>query len=233
MSQNTSSAVMQQRREAKDSLDDFPTPPWATRAACEFLTAKGLALATMSVREPCANRGFMVRPLQEHFASVLASDVEDYGCGFPKQDYLWGPAAWFERTDFTFMNPPFRLAAQFIERALDLSDIGVAALVRTAFLEGVDRHETLFTVGPPWAAAVHTERVPMVKGRLDPSANSATSYTWLFWRTDTNDRLPLDWIPPCRKRLERAGDYELPLTVSALPEPAAPASAQHEGLIHV
>jgi hypothetical protein len=33
--QNTSHAVMAQRSEAKDSLDDFPTPPWATRALIE------------------------------------------------------------------------------------------------------------------------------------------------------------------------------------------------------
>lgn len=37
MSQNCSSAVMQQRSEPRDSLDDFPTPPWATRALCEWL----------------------------------------------------------------------------------------------------------------------------------------------------------------------------------------------------
>jgi hypothetical protein len=37
VSQNRSSAVMQQRSEPHDSLDDFPTPPWATRALCEFL----------------------------------------------------------------------------------------------------------------------------------------------------------------------------------------------------
>ena len=35
--QNTSHAVMAQRFEAKDSLDDFPTPPWATRALLEHV----------------------------------------------------------------------------------------------------------------------------------------------------------------------------------------------------
>ena len=35
MTQNRSHAVMQQRHEAHDSLDDFPTPPWATRALME------------------------------------------------------------------------------------------------------------------------------------------------------------------------------------------------------
>ena len=33
--QNTSHAVMAKRFEENDSLDDFPTPPWATRALFE------------------------------------------------------------------------------------------------------------------------------------------------------------------------------------------------------
>lgn len=37
MSQNVSTAVMQRRVEAPDSLDFFPTPPWATRALCEHV----------------------------------------------------------------------------------------------------------------------------------------------------------------------------------------------------
>ena len=205
--QNVSTAVMQRRVEPHNSLDDFPTPPWATRAACEFLSAKGLDLSTMTIREPCANRGYMVRPLREYCAEVIASDVHDYGCGFAVEDYLFGHDALFSETDITFMNPPFRLAAQFIERALRLSRIGVAAIVRTAFLEGIERYETLYSIRPPWCVAIHSERVPMVKGRVDPEVSSATSYSWLFWRTDTDDRLPTDWIAPCRKRLEREGDY--------------------------
>jgi hypothetical protein len=35
--QNTSHAVMAQRTEPKDSPDDFPTPPWATRALIEHI----------------------------------------------------------------------------------------------------------------------------------------------------------------------------------------------------
>jgi hypothetical protein len=46
--QNTSHAVMAQRFEALDSLDDFPTPPWATRALCEKLIRAGHDLASMS-----------------------------------------------------------------------------------------------------------------------------------------------------------------------------------------
>lgn len=203
---NRSSAVMQQRSEAHDSLDDFPTPPWATRALCEWLQ-RYHDLANQSVREPAANRGHMVRPLAESFLHVLVSDVHDYGAGFEVRDYLFGPAAHWQRTHWTITNPPFRLAEQFITRALELSDVGCAMLVRSAFLEGVGRFERLFAERPPTTILQFTERVVMHKGRLAPEGSTATAYCWLVWEHQacgTN----LDWIAPCRKRLERASDYE-------------------------
>ena len=105
MTANTSTAVMQRRVEAHDSLDDFPTPPWATRAVCEWLHQNVGDLDDKSVREPAANRGFMVRPLREYFRTVEASDVHDYGAGFPVADYLFGPDQ--AQVDWTFCNPPF------------------------------------------------------------------------------------------------------------------------------
>ena len=44
MAQNTSHAVMAQRIEPADSLDDFPTPPWATRALLKILMKKLMSL---------------------------------------------------------------------------------------------------------------------------------------------------------------------------------------------
>jgi hypothetical protein len=132
--QNRSSAVMQQRKEPHDSLDDFPTPPFATRAVLEWMDANGLISRHHVVREPCANRGYMVRPLEEYFTTVLPADIHDYGFGYPVDDYLFGPDQF--GVDWTFMNPPFRLAQQFIERGLRTSKEGVAVIVRSAFLEG-------------------------------------------------------------------------------------------------
>lgn len=205
MSQNRSSAVMQQRHEAHDSLDDFPTPPWATRALCGFLRGRGWALHNATVREPAANRGHMVAPLREAFASVEASDVHDYGAGFRLADYLFGPPP--ERVDFTITNPPFRLAEQFIERALETSDCGVAMLVRAAFLESVGRYDRIFAKRPPTFVLQFAERVVMHKGRLAPDGSTATAYAWLVWIQHDDDETRLRWIAPCRKRLERATDY--------------------------
>lgn len=203
MSQNRSPAVMQQRREPHDSLDDFPTPPWATRALCEWIGTRTLVFA---VREPAANRGQMARTLDEYFHEVEASDIFDYDVGLPVRDYLFGPIG---RTDWTITNPPFRLAQQFIARALETSRFGAAMLVRTAFLEGVTRHRDLFSVTPPTDILQFTERVVMHRGRLTATGSTATSYCWLVWEL-ARPRLEtprFHWIAPCRKRLERAGDY--------------------------
>lgn len=203
MSQNRSTAVMQRRVEAHDSLDDFPTPPWATRALCEWIEGNTRQLCASVCREPAANRGHMVRPLSDYFAAVEGSDVHDYGAGFPQADYLFGPLP--EMVDWTITNPPFRLAEQFIERALATSREGVAMIVRAAFLEGQGRFERLFSKTPPSHVLQFTERVVMHKGRLAPEGSTATAYAWLVWTGDSQTRL--HWIAPCRKKLERAGDY--------------------------
>ncbi|MBW6523459.1 hypothetical protein KZ810_08100 [Sphingomonas sp. RHCKR47] len=204
MSQNRSTAVMQRRVQPLRSLDDFPTPPWATRALCEWLLAEGEPLASLTCREPAANRGFMVRPLSEHFASVDASDIGDYGMGYRQEDYLFP----FElpAVDWTITNPPFTLADRFIERALATSRVGCAVILRAAFLEGVGRYDALFSKCPPAAVLQFAERVPMVAGKVDPAASSATAYAWLVWRHGQSDTR-LHWIAPCRKRLERPNDY--------------------------
>jgi hypothetical protein len=211
MTQNTSSAVMQQRHEAHDSLDDFPTPPWATRALCEWLRRNWMESEWVgqygTCREPAANRGHMVRPLAEYFGHVFASDVHDYGAGFPVRDYLWPDP--LTLVDWTITNPPFRLAEQFIERAAATSNTGFAMIVRTAFLEGQARYENLFSKNPPNFVLQFAERVVMHKGRLAPEGSTATAYCWLIWFRDpeiTGSRF--DWIAPCRKQLERAEDYQ-------------------------
>lgn len=202
MTQNTSSAVMQRRSEPHDSLDDFPTPPWATRALCEALPGP---LSYMTVREPAANRGHMARALDENFGLVEVADIFDYGQGYQVKDYLFGPDP--DPVEWTITNPPFRLAEQFISRALRTSTEGVAVIVRSAFLEGVGRHKNLFSVTPPTHVLQFSERVVMHKGKLSAKGSTATAYCWLVWVHGAK-RAPFDWIAPCRKRLERASDYE-------------------------
>lgn len=205
MSQNISHAVMAQRVESADSLDDFPTPPWATRALIEEVIGVD-KVSQLSCLEPACNRGYMAEPLSEYFKSITSSDVFDYGYGqvrdFLDRDYKEGSFDW------VITNPPFKLAEEFVLEGLRVSRIGVAMLTRTVFIESIGRYERLFKPTPPSVFAQFVERVPMVKGRLDKKASTATGYCWVIWnKADQIDAPKLAWIPPCRKRLERYNDY--------------------------
>lgn len=202
--QNRSHAVMAQRVEPLDSPDDFPTPPWATRALIEHVIgAKNVA--GLICLEPACGAGHMARPLAGYFRTVEASDAYAYGFG-EVRDFLRYP---FEAGshDWVITNPPFRLAEEFVDRALLVARQGVAILARTVFLESVGRYEGIFAQRPPSKFAQFVERVPMVRGRLDGKATTATGYAWFVWEKAASGHPQLMWVPPCRRALERPGDY--------------------------
>jgi hypothetical protein len=136
---------------------------------------------------------------------VRCSDAYDYGYG-PVRDYLASPYEALA-VDWVITNPPFRLAEEFVLRSLLIARRGVAILARTVFLESVGRYERIFLDNPPSVFAQFVERVPMVRGRLDRTATTATGYAWLVWEKGNAGEPRLMWVPPCRKKLERAGDY--------------------------
>ncbi|MCA1654484.1 MAG: hypothetical protein ABR588_00695 [Sphingomicrobium sp.] len=202
--QNTSHAVMSQRVEPGDSADDFPTPPWATRALLEHVISKS-ATREMSCLEPACGAGHMARVLKEYFSDVRCADAYDYGYA-PVRDFLSYPHE-TNAVDWVITNPPFRLAEEFVARSFEVARRGVAVLVRSVFLESVGRFNRLFDAHPPSKFAQFVERVPMVKGRLDPKASTATGYAWLVWQHGFDDCPRLVWIPPCRRTLEKPNDY--------------------------
>jgi hypothetical protein len=206
--QNKSHAVMSQRIEALDSPDDFPTPPWATRGLIEYAFDDKAALAGMVCLEPACGAGHMAKVLDEYFREVRCSDAFGYGYG-PLRDFLTHPYA-TNSCDWVITNPPFRLAEEFVLRALKVARVGVAILARTVFLESVGRYEAIFLEHPPTKFAQFSERVPMLRGRLDKNATTATGYAWFIWEKGKKATPKLTWIPPCRRRLERAGDYDTP-----------------------
>jgi hypothetical protein len=159
--QNTSNAVMATRIEPADSPDDFPTPPWATRALIEHVLDKA-AVAAMSCLEPACGAGHMARALGEYFGAVTSSDAHQYGHGNVR-DFLVDPYD-TDAFDWVITNPPFRLAEEFVLQGLRVARHGVAILARTVFLESCGRYRAIFRSTPPSAFAQFVERVPMLRG---------------------------------------------------------------------
>lgn len=197
---------MSQRTEAKDSPDDFPTPPWATRALLEHVLGEIKGKSKQTCLEPACGAGHMAKVLKEYFGQVQCSDAYDYGYGSTR-DFLSKPYA-AASYDWVITNPPFRLAEEFLMSALSVARGGVAILARTVFLESAGRYNAIFRENPPSKFAQFVERVPMVKGRLDKKASTATGYAWFVWDKTASGPVQLVWVPPCRKSLERHGDYD-------------------------
>lgn len=205
MPQNTTHAVMSQRTEHRDSLDNFPTPPWATRALIEHVLGVS-RVSGQSAIEPACGEGYMSRVLSEYFGTVRSFDIHSYGFGYV-DDFL--TSSWDDESfDWVITNPPFKAAEEFIGRGLRVARCGVAVLVRTVFIESVGRWERLFRDRPCTTFAQFVERVPIVKGRVDPKATTATGYAWLVWDKGATEHSRIAWIPPSRRALERPDDYD-------------------------
>lgn len=213
-----STAVMARRFEPPTSLDFFPTPPWATRAFCEYVLP---VVSPYSDRfkatawDPACGMGHMMFALDDYFEwPVFGSDIFNYRIGRPVLDFL-GPRDPMIQTDWIITNPPFKDGAQFVMRALELASVGVAMLVRTQFLETADRYRQLYQKRPADLIAQFVERVPMHRGRWVVNGKTATSYCWLVWlrhREHARSRAAAHfgqgfiWIPPCRQKLTRPDD---------------------------
>ncbi|GEP00557.1 SAM-dependent DNA methyltransferase [Methylobacterium haplocladii] len=208
-------SIMGQRREPPDSLEFFPTPPWATRAFCTLLQERHLANRYQHAWDPACGQGHMSGPLQDYFGEVLATDVFAHGGVREPHPPGWGgvrdflddalPAPY--GIDWLVTNPPFNPAAQFVLHGLELARVGVAVLVRTQWLATEDRYLEVFAHHPPTLIVQYAERVPMHRGRWVPGGSTATDYVWVVWvkeRATAGFHAARDpafvWLPPGQKR---------------------------------
>ena len=195
---------MQQRSEPADSLDYFPTPPWATRALLEKVLPH-INWKEQEVWEPACGEGDMAKALKEYAYKVHSSDIHDYGYQDVLVDFTEDIKSHTFVADWVITNPPFNKATEFIEKCL-YANQNCAMLCRLSFIESKGRYEKLFKNNPPTIVAPFVERVAMFKGRLDRKGGSATSYAWFVWEHGKQGT-EVVWIPPCRNELERDEDW--------------------------
>lgn len=188
-------AVNQKRNIPRRSgeLDYYPTPVWGTMALLDHLRIpEG---SDLTCCEPAAGGGHMSDVLAPYFSRVDCSDIADpEGRGWGGSDFLMSKPP--ERLyDWLITNPPFRLADQFALKGL-LHARNVALLCRIAFLEGRWRHDNLFSVHPPAEVLVFSQRLTMLKGRVEERASGSVCHAWFIWRAGSTGPASLYWVPP-------------------------------------
>jgi hypothetical protein len=166
-----------QRHALSERGDDlYETPPVAIEA---LLRHERLP---HRLWDPCCGPGNIVNVLRAAGHEVLASDLVDYGdpTHFYRRDFLMECKA-PDGCEGVVMNPPFKLAEEFIAHALDLSPL-VIALLRLAFMESERRTAILEGRG---LARIHVfrRRLPMMHraGWEGRKANSGMAFAWFIW----------------------------------------------------
>lgn len=191
---------MAQRHDRTDLVENYPTPPWGTRALIEHILRPRWNIGVSTCLEPASGAGRMASTLAEYFHVVHAVDIRR------GDDFLLSDRP-SRSIDWVISNPPFSKAEEFIHRGLVVSRVGVAMFCRSVFMETTGRYNRLFKIYPPAFIAQFSERIALVKGRLDRDASTATAYAWFIWDINHAGKTEFLWIPPCRKQLERDEDY--------------------------
>jgi hypothetical protein len=132
--------------------------------------------------EPAAGRGAIVKVLRSAGHEVLASDLVDYGepTHFARRDFLMERKA-PDGCEGIVSNPPYKLAEEFVEHALELSPL-VVMLLRLAFLESERRCGILEGRGLA-RVLVFRRRLPMMhrEGWEGRKGNSGMAFAWFVW----------------------------------------------------
>jgi hypothetical protein len=157
--------------------DHYDTPAVAVRA---LLAAEDLPAV---VWEPACGPGNIVRVLRESGRKVYATDLVDYGCPESEHgvDFLMEssvPAG----TGAIVTNPPFKLAEQFIKRALELCP-RVIMLHRLAFLES-ERRSAILDSGQFARVYIFRNRLPMMhrdNWNGPRIKGGSVAFAWFVW----------------------------------------------------
>lgn len=195
------------RSDYDETFDDFPTPPWATRALMERVLPRVeySNFKDLHVLEPACGRGYMSNAIKEYGCAVTSTDVRDYG--YPDQhvlDYLSAPSI---TPHWVITNPPYAKLLPFIEKALSEATHGVAMLTRIQALMDGSRYRRLYSTNPPTIVAFFSGRLKVKQGRVVQNAPAMFHHCWLVWKKGM-DPLPPTWIEPkAQEQLEKPEDY--------------------------
>lgn len=156
--------------------------------------------------ECACGHGAMVKVLRSLGHTVWASDIIDYG-GLQHEtvDFLSVKQARID-TEAIVTNPPFSLAAQFVEHALCLAPT-VMMLLRLNFMEGGNKNSAagiarrnVLNGGRLARVHVFANRLPMMHraGYEGPKASSGMTFAWFIWDRFHKGLATIDrisWLP--------------------------------------
>lgn len=169
--------------------DYYATPEESTIALLERENFTG------SILEPCCGEGHISEILKSKGFQVLSNDLIDRGYGETHEDFIRSTSL---KADNVITNPPFKLAKEFIEKSLEVSNKKVAMFCKIQLLEGVSRRE-MFENTPLRTVYVFTKRQTPLRNGSPYDENgkkwsSTMCFAWFVWEHGYTGKPQIEWI---------------------------------------
>ena len=155
----------------REQRDYYATEPKATHFIMQ------LEKFTSPILEPACGEGHMSEVIKQYGYEVVSYDIVDRGYG-EKKDFFTIK----EWNSDIITNPPYKIALEFVENAIDIIPEGrkVAFFLKTLFLEGRKR-KLFFEKHPPIRIWISSSRLKCAMNGNFNTNSSAVSYSWFVW----------------------------------------------------
>jgi len=178
--------------------DYYATPPKATMVLLERFGLNNCS----TIYEPACGEGHISKTIEEWFKKIgsevnlYSSDLIDRGYGDGGIDFL--KINEDKKFDCVITNPPFKLAKEFIEKSLKISNKYVIMFAKIQLLEGIGRKE-LFESNPPRYIYVFRNRInPLRNGSpVDENGKAWSStmcFAWFVWEIGFKGEPSIRWL---------------------------------------
>lgn len=168
----------------RDENDWYIEPDWCVTALKNRVDFNGL------VHDPCCGIGTIPKIMRGSGADLI-----DRGFGYAVRNFLEDQRIY----DNIVTNPPYGIAQQIIEYALDHVRHKVAALVQAKFLFSQKRF-SLFNARETEAVYVFSRRPSMPPGHLlmkhgeEIRGGGSIDYCWVIWNKEHQGGCKMHWI---------------------------------------
>ena len=192
MSDMAGAVVKSMAKWERKPAELYPTPPDCVVSLLPHL--KSILPPGSVVLEPACADGNISKVLREHGYDTVDYDLRtDIKWGIGGVDFLNSPIFDEAEFDATFTNPPFKLAAKFIERSLRISPV-VVMLLKSNYFHTKGRRE-LFDRTRPYFEYKLTWRPAFLEDERGNSPLMDCSW-WVWVRGNTEDcrTKPIDRI---------------------------------------
>ena len=175
-------------KENREFADFYPTPEKATRELLKAEQFNGI------VWECACGNGAISRVVEKEKIEVVSSDILDYGYGTPNIDFLNDNSLFNNfhfKADHIITNPPFTKATEFIYMAKKWSNQKIAMILRTNFLEGVERYKLFQDKKFPLKTVYQfSKRVSFG----DSKTGGMIAFAWFVWDKNYIGDPMIKWI---------------------------------------